>query len=634
MTHPIRTGLARFSLAIAAMISASGAFAQEVITNGTIEGGSTPLTQNPNITGTLANGWTENTWQTGPGTYSVKYAIDTSKKYAGKASLSVTSVNAKPQFYAPILLKRGYKYTATLYLRANTAQEVQVQLRPQGSPYTTYGMATPTLPTPTLLSAGWTKVTLEGDAPLNADDVWGGLFIVAQTPGTIWVDNVSVIQAPATQAIVRKGQSFAKDYFGIHVHRDPNWPDLGGTVGADRFWDGEGVQLSSIFPTSDLSKANWTKFDARIARAQQNGADMLMVLGGNIPKWASSDPTGNDYTCSLYSTKYDANGNRIPNSGVGEGAPPKDRTVWKNMVKAVVARAAGRIKYWEVWNEPYICGQLNLRRPTDNVKYLVDLANDAATIIKANGNPNKLVVLSPSFALERLDYVDQYLAQGGGNYFDVVSVHAYDYFLEQRLGSDPSTGRADAPETMFVREHNVLNLKNILNKYNLGSKPIWDTESGYSVDTNPVDRTGNDTLGAPYVARHLLLTSLAGMDRTYYYSWDHRENIVALSRELNGVGNGSTKGNAGLAYQSMAKWLTGAQVIDVVSPSTLGAPWTVKLKRTATGTTEYIVWEPTGTTVDYPLPAGMSYVSSLLGPKSLVTGPVKVNGWPQLLTGY
>jgi hypothetical protein len=230
--------------------------------------------------------------------------------------------------------------------------------------------------------------------------------------------------------------------------------------------------------------------------------------------------------------------------------------------------------------------------------------------------------------------VDEYLALGGGKYADVISVHAYDNYLGARLGNDPTSGIPDAPEAMFVREHEILNLKNVLTKYNLSALPLWDTESGYVYAAN-ADGSTNDTKGAPYVARHLLLTSLAGLDRTYYYSWDHRDDVVALSRELDAANsNHYTKSDAGKAYENMAKWLIGAQITDVVSPVAPGKAWVVTIKRASTGTTEYIAWEPTNTEIDYILPAGTVYASSLLGSKAPVAGTVKLNGWPQLLTSY
>ncbi|TAK85293.1 MAG: hypothetical protein EPO09_20335 [Aquabacterium sp.] len=524
-------------------------------------------------------------------------------------------------------MKNGKSYTATAYMRADTAQEVVIQLRLAGPPYTAYGLASKTLGT------GWTKVTLTADAPVTSADVQAGLFVIPKVPGNIWLDSVTVTEGAATaNTITRTGQSIGKTYFGLHNHRDVRWPDLGGAQGADRMWDGEGVQLRDIFPTSDLTKANWTAFDARIALAKQNGADLIMTLGGNMPSWASSDPTGQEVSCSLYTTKHDINGNPIRGTGVGEGAPPKDRTVWQNMVKAVVKRANGAIKYWEIWNEPYVCAMFNQRRPTDYTKYLVTLASDAYSIIKTNSS---LTVLSPTLYTYKLDFVDEYLSQGGGSYADIIAIHAYDEYLDQLLVGAGGNGAANAPELLFVKEHGVNNLKNILARYNLTSKAIWNTESGYLASSN-VDGTSNDTKGAPYVARHLLLASIAGLDRSYYYAWDQGGTSVTLGRETTSGNGVYVKTDAGTAYQSMAKWLTGTKIVSVSTSDVAGQPWVVKLSRTATGTTEYIVWNPMGTSVSYTPVAGMSYSSSLLGSKTALPAgtAVSVNGWPQLLTSY
>lgn len=568
----------------------------------------------PVISGTLVAGWQDNTCWKNAANSSITYALDTATKYAGTASLSIKSSNVTPQLWAPFTMKNGKSYTATLYLRASTAQEVVVQLRLAGPPYTAYGLASKTI------STSWTKVTLTADAPLTSADVQAGLFVIPKAPGSIWIDSVTVAEGAATSnAPTRTGQSFTKSYFGLHNHRDVRWPDLGGAQGADRMWDGEGVQLRDIFPTSDLTKANWTAFDARVALAKQNGADLVMTLGGNLPTWASADPNGSYSGCSLY--------------GPGSSAPPISRTVWQNMVKAVVQHAKGAIKYWEIWNEPYVCTMFNQRRPTDYTKYLVSLASDAYNIVKTNSS--SLVVLSPTLYTYKLDFVDEYLGAGGGSYADIIAIHAYDEYLDQLLVGSGGNGAPNAPELLFVKEHGVNNLKNILARYSLSNKVIWNTESGYLASSN-TDGSPNDTKGAPYVARHLLLASIAGLDRSYYYAWDQGGTSVTLGRETTSGSGVYVKTDAGTAYQSMAKWLTGAKITAVSAPATDGQPWVVTLSRAATGTTEYIVWNPMGNAVSYTPATGMAYASSLLGGKVAlpVGSSFPANGWPQLLTSY
>lgn len=607
--------LARQALALSLMSGSLYAMAQTTIMTSTFDTAGVAVspctgTGEPTVSGVLPTGWVENTcWKTASGS-SVTYALDTSIKYAGASSLSVKSSGTTAQFYAPFSMKANMRYRVTLYLRGEVSQDVTVQLRLAGPPYTSYGVASTTVN-----NAGWSKVTVIADAPLTADRVDAGLFILPTNPGSkIWLDSVTLTEQASPAPLATVGQTVAKSYFGMHTHRDLKWPDLGGTVGAERFWDGEGIQMGDIFPTSDLTKANWTKFEERIARAQKNGADIVFTLGGNLPAWATMS-LPNVPGCNLY--------------GPGTSSPPASRTVWRDMVKAVVTRAAGRIKYWQIWNEPSICATFNDRTNGDMTLYLVYLAKDAHSIIKAASTSN--VVLSPSLVLSQLEFADQYFAKGGGAYADIVSVHAYDEFIGNQLGSAPTHGYLDGPERLFIKDHVILNFKNILEKYSLASKTIWSTEAGY-LDCATVANTPDDTKGAPYVARHMLLAGLAGLSRSYHYSWDMRDNRVALGRELDVVGsNNYSKTDAGRAYENMAKWLMGAKISAATYPAQQGKAWVVTLDRA--GVKQYIVWNPTGESIGYTVPAGMTAATSLLGVKNSVSGTtLMVNGWPQLLT--
>ena len=57
-------------------------------------------------------------------------------------------------------------------------------------------------------------------------------------------------------------------------------------------------------------------------------------------------------------------------------APPSSMSYWDNYVTAIATHAAGRIKYWELWNEPNeatYCGDM----PT-----IITMAQHAYQIIK------------------------------------------------------------------------------------------------------------------------------------------------------------------------------------------------------------------------------------------------------------
>ena len=123
---------------------------------------------------------------------------------------------------------------------------------------------------------------------------------------------------------------------------------------------------------------DFASLDAFIAANEPNSKnklttarDMIYTLG-RTPAWASSNPK----ETSAYAP--------------GECAPPSSMTYWDEYLTAVVRHAAGRIKYWEIWNEPnnpiYWCGTI----PT-----LVTMAQHARVIIK-NLDP-EAVILSPAW---------------------------------------------------------------------------------------------------------------------------------------------------------------------------------------------------------------------------------------------
>lgn len=95
---------------------------------------------------------------------------------------------------------------------------------------------------------------------------------------------------------------------------------------------------------------------------------------------------------------------------------------WEGFVRQTVAEARGRIKYWELWNEPaypeYWSG---------TPEELVEQSRVAYQIIKEL--QSDAVVLSPSFTRVELPdgqaFLKQYIAAGGLRYCDAVAWHGY-----------------------------------------------------------------------------------------------------------------------------------------------------------------------------------------------------------------
>lgn len=562
------------------------------------------------VTGTLGNNWSENScWITTPST--ITYALDNTTAHAGSVSQSIHSTGGVGQFYTALTLAPGNRYVVSIWLKADQPMTVRLVIGGQQPPYTSYGNLVANVTT------SWKQFTLEGYAPATPA-VAGGLYVILQQPGKLWLDNASATAvADATVDTIRT-DVVPKTYFGMHIHRDPTWPTVEETIGSDRMWDGEGVQWADIFPTNPALgiPANWTKFNARVNAALLKKAEPVMVLGGNIPNWASSDPSGSHPDSNAY--------------GPGTTAPPVNEEVWKAWVTAVAQEAKGRVKYWEIWNEPYYHAAFR-----NDIPRLVRLAQLAYPILKSIDPENK--VLSPSFDAYDNSVLEKYLQAGGGAYMDIVSIHAYDFFggnlMDLRVPAASRTGDPAGPEAMYYKEHLIRNTKLVLARYGQGSKQVWNTEGGYHAYT--AAGAPNDALGAPIVARNLILGwALGGVDRNFFYSWDHHERIAG-GRQATSNATVYTKTAVGRAFEQVSTWLTGSAMVSKTVDA--NGTWTIMLNPGWGFAKRFIVWNPNGS---YPYAVPSTWTDFVLqqtnldGVKTAIPSGFQATPSPVLLTRF
>ncbi|HIV72646.1 MAG TPA: hypothetical protein H9903_17050 [Candidatus Aquabacterium excrementipullorum] len=605
-------GKSGMALALALQLLSVGASAQQLLSSPGFETGGSGVSCRLGtvaVSGQLDNQWGENScWITSNS--SLVYALDPINPHSGLFSQSVESSAGAGQFWTPVALNRNKKYTASIWLRANQPMVVQLQLRPLDSPYTNYGSLMAKVTT------AWQQFTFDAYGPAVPSMVPGGLFVLLQQSGKLWVDDASVTAVTDTTAETLRTDVVPKTYFGMHIHRDPTWPTMGGTIGSYRLWDTDGAQWADIYPINPAQGGtpDWAEFDARLNAAIANGAEPVVVLGGNIPNWASSDPRGLLVGSSLY--------------GAGSSAPPVSEAVWVTWVTAVAQRAKGKVKHWEIWNEPYQNAAFRA-----DVSRLVRLAQLAYPILKNADADNK--VLSPSFDAYDNGFLERYLQAGGGAYMDIVSLHAYDDFggnlLDATVSLFKKQGDPESAEAMYYKEHLVRNTKVVLTRYNQQAKPVWNTEGGYQAKSATGAR--NDVAAAPVLARNLIMGwAFGGIDRNFFYSWDHRGDWVAGAYESVQGSNVYVEGVAGKAYEQVAKWLTGAQM-ESRSVDSYGT-WTIVLNRGTGSAKQYLVWNPRGN-YGYAPPTGtdyVSYVNRLDGTRSAIPSPFTATPSPVLLT--
>jgi len=190
-----------------------------------------------------------------------------------------------------------------------------------------------------------------------------------------------------------------------------------------------------------------------------------------------------------------------------------------------VSRPSGRIKYYEIWNEPtaFWGGPI-----TDGDKgpgiTLAHIAQSAFQDIKSI-DPNAMV-LTPSYAEDAagLDHylsAVQTLSRGASVYADIIAFHGYNL-------CNPASIQCNPPE----------NVQDVINQtqgkvalHGLSSMPLWDTEASWGPNATPTDQDLNDDQPG-FVARSYTLQASLGIDRFIWYGWDYAhagDYVEALS---------------------------------------------------------------------------------------------------------
>jgi hypothetical protein len=370
----------------------------------------------------------------------------------------------------------------------------------------------------------------------------------------------------------------------MHIHHliSPNrmipatpWPSI--NVPEWRLWDA-GV----TWPDLEPSRGQWRfgTLDKSVEMAEQHHTEVMLTLGFT-PQWASARPQ--------------------EKSGYNPGwaAEPRDIEDWRQFVQTVATRYKGRIRFYEIWNEP------NLRNHywTGSVEQMIALVHTARDIIKSIDRTS--IIVSPSAAgAPGIPWFSDFLRQGGGQYIDVIGFHFY---------VSPSP-----PETMLPL---IQEVRQIMVENGVGDKPLWNTESGWS---GPKPFPSED-LGAAYLARAYILNWAAGVQRLYWYAWDNHgwvslETTESDSRALR---------PAGRAYSILQNWLVGSRIMGCASNA--DHTWSCELNRD--GSPQWVVWSPDGTK-QFVLPVSwhVRTVTPLLDEThDLNTPSVVINPMPQLL---
>jgi hypothetical protein len=274
-------------------------------------------------------------------------------------------------------------------------------------------------------------------------------------------------------------------FYGVNAH--PMWQD---TPIQDRSMDAmqrAGVQSVRIdaqwsyLEPSAKGTYNDTylqRLDYAVSGLAARGIEPSIVVT-SAPTWASG------------------NANRI--------TPPQNVQDYDDFLAMLMRRWAGKVKTYEVWNEPD--GSWAWATP-DAARYTV-LLKSAYTAAKAV-DPH-VTILGGSLFSSRdqrsIDFLKGMYANGAKSYFDVLSQHYY--------GDPPNHGNAaNTPES--IADDYIKNIVPIMQANGDSAKRTWVTETGSNTSTTGVsEATQAELLTRSYVKT----ISIPNVDRLYAYDW-------------------------------------------------------------------------------------------------------------------
>lgn len=521
----------------------------------------------------LAPGMRINTWGTPLATFDVAKETRSTHVYSGSASQRfrvMSRSTGDAHLVRPFPFVKGKTYRATVMVRADEPTTVQVFMRRDIHPWDAFASKTVTV------STGWQKVEIQG---AYIGDVTGSLRVAIRELGrNVWVDDVRIYEVERNEMAPVTTAPVADSLFGLHINKlgvHWNWPALGQRI--VRLWN-TGTSWKDI----ETSQNNWNfstggglRLDhyVRHVTTKDPSATLLYTLGVT-PRWASASP------------------NAEGSMGVGTSGAPANLEDWRDYVRTIARRYAGKIKYYELWNEVDY-----LKHYVGSVETMVEMARIAREEIKA-ADPGAWL-LTPSFTSSGIAWLDNFLAKGGKDHVDAVAFHWYFGYHPELMASA------------------IDNVRQVMANHGLGNKPLWNTE-GATWCNQVLENCGVSSFvpteadKRSVMARAWLVMWSRGVSNFNYHTWEGLDPNSALVQS-----DFTTATSTGSGYREAVSWIRGAQLIDAFK---VGADiYVFRLQR---GTSISVVMWSTGGSKSVLVPSSwaVNTVKRLSGTESAFPG--------------
>lgn len=233
----------------------------------------------------------------------------------------------------------------------------------------------------------------------------------------------------------------------------------------------------------EKGKFDFSGADAVVDKFYKDGIGIFPVLG-SPPAWYRRIPP--DY--------------KPIESGAHKGwgdFPPNDLNAWGEYVYQTVKHFKGKIKYFEIWNEPHFDLFFN-GGTVDDYAALLKVAYAQAK----KANPDcRVVGLGGTDA----EYARKVFERGGHNYMDIASIHIYNMF-------------GHPPEKAWYVAH-LNEAKKVVDEYKPGME-IWLTETGWPTHSGFSEGWMGVTPEnqANFLVRSIVLSLSYGVKRIFWFS--------------------------------------------------------------------------------------------------------------------
>ena len=233
---------------------------------------------------------------------------------------------------------------------------------------------------------------------------------------------------------------------GFHwIRQEFPWEDIE-IAGKGDFWD----------PKWNVS--TWAKYDRIVDLAGKYGLEIIARLD-HPPAWTR----------------------KIGNAPGWTMGPPDNYEDFGDFVYAVVSRYRGRVRYYQIWNEPNISPEWG-DQPADPAGYVKLLqvayrrakeANPQCVILSA-GLAQNIEETPPEFGPRNMSdvlYLEKMYEAGAKGYFDIMGTMVYG------LWTGPYDRRASRDRANFSRAQLI---REVMVRHGDGNKAIWATEVGWN----------------------------------------------------------------------------------------------------------------------------------------------------------